>query len=83
MKRERAGNFAPDFIARVKSAREAAYSRSEIEALLKLPKGAYKKYETCSLLPHHLVLRFCLLTGTDPYELFGAPAEKPVAHIHH
>jgi hypothetical protein len=28
-------------------------------------------------------LRFCLLTGTDPYELFGAAAEEPVAHIHH
>ena len=42
--------FARDFIARVKSAREVEYSRSEMEALLKLPKGAYKKYETRALL---------------------------------
>lgn len=73
--------FARDFIARVKFAREVAYSRSEMENLLRLPKGAYKKYETDALLPHHLILRFCLLTGVDPYELFGAPAEKPTSRL--
>jgi hypothetical protein len=75
--------FARDFIARVKSARAAIYSQPEMEALLRLPKGTYKKYETCSLLPHHLIVRFCLLTATDPYELFGEPAPKPASGIHH
>jgi hypothetical protein len=73
--------FARDFVARVKSAREAQYSRTEMEALLKLPRGTYKKYETHALLPHHLILRFCLVTGTDLYELFGAPTEKPISHM--
>jgi hypothetical protein len=73
--------FARDFIARVKSARETQYSRTEMEVLLKLPQGTYKKYETHALLPHHLILRFCLVTGTDLYELFGVPAEKPIRHM--
>lgn len=75
--------FAHGFIARVKAAREVQFSRSEMEALLKLPKGTYKKYETRLLLPHHLILRFCLLTALDPYELFGEPAEEPVSGIRH
>jgi hypothetical protein len=73
--------FVRDFVARVKSAREAQFSQSEIEALLKLPQGAYKKYETHALLPHHLILRFCLVTGTDLYELFGAPVETTIRHM--
>jgi len=73
--------FVRDFIERVKSAREAGFSRSEMEALLKLPKGAYKKYETRAMLPHHLILRFALITGTDLYELFGEPPAKPIRHM--
>jgi len=73
--------FVRDFVARVKSAREAQFSRTEMEALLKLPRGTYKKYETHALLPHHLILRFCLVTGTDLYELFGAPVETPIRHM--
>ena len=68
--------FARDFIARVKAAREEQFTLFEMERLLRLPKGAYKKYETSALLPHHLILRFCLVTATDPYELFGAPPDN-------
>jgi hypothetical protein len=75
--------FARDFIARVRSARETEFSRSEMERLLRLPKGTYEKYETRALLPHHLILRFCLITATDPYELFGAPPEEPTSRIRH
>lgn len=72
--------FARDFVARVKAARELEFTLSEMERLLRLPKGAYKKYEASELLPHHLILRFCLVTWTDPYELFGAPADNPTPH---
>jgi integrase len=63
--------FAEQFIARVKKAREAEFSAEEMEILLGLPKGAYLQFETKSLLPHHLMLRFCLFTGVDPVELLG------------
>jgi len=66
--------FAAQFIARVRAAREESFSESEIEILLGLPKGSYTAYETHSLLPHHLILRFCLFTGIDVVELFGGYA---------
>ena len=65
-------SFAHKFIARVKAAREeAAYTENEMAVLLKVPLYAYKQYESDVLLPHHLVLRFCLFTGLELFELFG------------
>jgi len=63
--------FAAQFIARVRAAREESFSESEMEMLLGLPKGSYRTFETHRLLPHHLILRFCLFTGIDIVELFG------------
>jgi len=67
-------SFASQFITRVKSARVESFSEVEMETLLGLPKGSYKDYETHRLLPHHLILRFCLFTGLDVVELFGGYA---------
>jgi hypothetical protein len=66
--------FTARFIARVRAARALSYSELEMEMLLGLPKGHYKNYETHSLLPHHLILRFCLFTGIEVVELFGGYA---------
>jgi hypothetical protein len=66
--------FAAQFIARVRAAREESFSELEMEMLLGLPKGSYKTYETHRLLPHYLILRFCLFTGIDMVELFGGYA---------
>ena len=67
--------FAAQFIDRVRGAREqSSFSEVDMETLLGLPKGYYKNYETHSLLPHHLILRFCLFTGIEVVELFGGYA---------
>jgi len=63
--------FTREFIARVKAAREDLYSQLEMARLLRLPLDTYKQYESNALLPHHLLLRFCLATGTDPFVLLG------------
>lgn len=63
--------FAERFIACVKSAREEYFSKAEMATLLGLPLDIYEQYETYSLLPHHLIWRFCLVTGLDLDVLFG------------
>lgn len=68
------------FIKRVKGARESAQpplSRLELVEQLALKVGPevnlerYKRYETRALLPHHWIIPFCEVTGTDPWELFS------------
>lgn len=65
------------FLARTKLAREAAgYSQGTLANALGLERGIYAKYETRSLLPHHLVGRFVELTGVNYNYLFKGTAVK-------
>lgn len=68
------------FIKRVKAARERAepsLSREEVVAALAEDLGEevnlerYKRYETRALMPHHWIIPFCEVTGSDPYELLS------------
>jgi hypothetical protein len=54
------------FVQRVRAARTLAEKNPlEMAQLLGVPKDTYHRYETRTLLPHHLLEVFCKLTGQD------------------
>lgn len=54
------------FVQRVRSARILAEKNPlEMAQLLGVPKDTYHRYETRTLLPHHLIETFCELTGQE------------------
>ncbi len=71
--------YKKTFIARLKAIREAAgYTQTEFARGLGLKdRDAYAKYESRSLLPHHLITKVCDLTGHDPYFLLTGNPPKP------
>lgn len=70
--------FKQEFIARVKSSRIATGLKQwqMAEALGNMPQDKYKQYESRSLLPHHLIGRFCLICRVDPSWLVTGQGEK-------
>jgi hypothetical protein len=40
---------------------------------LSIPPGTYTRYETRTMMPHHLIPRFCQLTGVNADWLFFGP----------
>lgn len=64
-----------DFISRVKAARIVSGKKPvEIAAALGVNLDTYNRWESRALLPHHLVMEFCRITGADPVMLLtGAP----------
>jgi hypothetical protein len=86
-KRETASSFKEHFTARVAYARhKAGYTQATMaEALGFGPpddpsaQGKYHKYEKRSLMPHHLISRFCSLCDTTVGWLYDGPiVERPV-----
>lgn len=76
----RMGNYKPPdytskFVERTRIARETAgYDHpDQMAEALGVPKTTYKKYETRTCMPHHLIPRFCALAGIGYQQLFGAP----------
>ncbi|WP_425283183.1 helix-turn-helix domain-containing protein [Methyloceanibacter caenitepidi] len=68
--------FRDQFAARVRLARErSGYSQAEIATLLGIKQSAYSKYEGArqppTLMPHHLIPRFCLACRVDVEWLFA------------
>jgi transcriptional regulator with XRE-family HTH domain len=65
------------FIARVKAARVARnFKQWQLAEALGMPQDKYKQYESRSLLPHHLIGRFCLITHIDPEWLITGRGDK-------
>ena len=64
-----------EFIARVKAARIASKKKPiEVAAELVVTLDTYNRWENRSLMPHHLIVPFCRVTGADPIELMtGIP----------
>lgn len=62
------------FFKRVRTAREL-YSDSpqDMARALGVPYGTYTRYETRTMLPHHLIPRFCQITGITAEWLFYGP----------
>jgi len=40
---------------------------------LGIPAGTYTRYETRTMMPHHLIPRFCQITGVTTDWLFYGP----------
>ena len=77
-----ATRYRKAFCQRLKAAREAAgYTQITFAKELGLERDTYAKYESRSLLPHHLIPRVCQLTGHDAwYMLTGqSPTQAPVS----
>lgn len=63
------------FYKRVRTAREF-YTEDyrEMARALGIAEGTYYRYETRTMLPHHLIPRFCQITGVSADWLFHGPA---------
>jgi ribosome-binding protein aMBF1 (putative translation factor) len=63
--------FRRDFLMRVRQAREmTGWNQRQMAEALGIPLKNYESYETRTLMPHHLIARFCLLTHISIYFLF-------------
>jgi ribosome-binding protein aMBF1 (putative translation factor) len=64
-------DFRRDFLKRVRQARETTgWNQREMAEALGIPLKNYESYETRTLMPHHLIARFCLLTHISIHYLF-------------
>jgi hypothetical protein len=62
------------FYRRIRTAREFYTEEPGIMAeALGVPPGTYTRYETRTMMPHHLIPRFCQLTGVTTDWLFFGP----------
>lgn len=74
--------FKQSFIKRVKQARAAlGWKQWQMAEALDMPQDRYKQYESRSLLPHHLIGRFCLVTRVAPEWLLTGRGEKPIQSL--
>jgi hypothetical protein len=65
------------FTARVKAARVARnFKQWQMAEALGMPQDKYKQYEGRSLLPHHLIGRFCIIAHIDPEWLLTGRGER-------
>lgn len=70
------------FVQRVRAARTLAEKNPlEMAQLLGVPKDTYHRYETRTLLPHHLIEPFCQLTGQDLTWLVTGHHERSVPTV--
>lgn len=74
--------YKQQFMARVAAARISRNLKQwQIAEALGMPQDKYKQYEKRSLLPHHLIGRFCILTSIDPEWLVTGRGQKPLKAI--
>ncbi len=72
--------FRSAMCKRVRQAREDLnLNRKEFAKLIGCEEASLQKYETRSPLPHHLIPKFCEVTGFDPWYLLTGQAtfKKP------
>jgi len=68
-----------EFRARVKESRVAAKLKQwQIAETLGMTQDKYKQYETRSLLPHHLIGRFCVICHVNPEWLITGHGQKAI-----
>jgi hypothetical protein len=70
------------FMARVTAARKLRFTQQAMAESLGMEQDSYKQYETRSLMPHHLIPRFCTICGVSTDWLItgkgAGPAVQPV-----
>lgn len=68
------------FIARTRQARLAlGWSQKDMAAALGISEASYQKYETRSMLPHHLIPKFAEVTGLPLQFLLTGTGVLPAA----
>lgn len=76
---ESKAQFNQAFTMRVKEAREArGLTQAQMGEALGMAQDTYKQYEGRSLLPHHLIGRFCIIAQIDPEWLMTGRGKKPL-----
>jgi predicted XRE-type DNA-binding protein len=70
--------YKQQFILRVTKSRTASGMKQwQIAEAMGIPQDRYKQYETRSLMPHHLIGRFCIICRVDPEWLVTGRGKKP------
>lgn len=76
---ETEAQFKQEFTRRVKAARIAlGWKQWQMAEALGMPQDKYKQYEGRTLLPHHLIGRFCLVAHVEPEWLLTGRGQKPL-----
>ncbi len=79
---ETEAQFKQEFIGRVKAARAAlGWKQWQMAEALDMTQDRYKQYEGRSLLPHHLIGRFCLVARVEPEWLLTGRGKKPLQQL--
>ncbi len=74
--------FKHEFTRRVKEARIArGWKQWEAGEALGIPQDQYKQYEGRSLMPHHMIGRFCLITRVDYEWLLTGRGKRPIKQL--
>jgi hypothetical protein len=80
---ESESEYKDAFIERVKAARIATGMKQwQIAEALGMPQDKYKQYESRSLIPHHLMGRFCIICRVEPDWLVTGKGQKPLKPPH-
>jgi transcriptional regulator with XRE-family HTH domain len=70
------------FMRRIAEARVAlGWKQWQMAEALGMPQDKYKQYESRSLLPHHLVRRFCLIARVDMEWLMTGQGKMKLAPL--
>lgn len=65
------------FMARVTAARSARFTQETMALSLGIEQDKYKHYEARSLMPHHLIPRFCAICGVSTEWLITGKGAGP------
>jgi len=80
---ETEAQYKQQFMARVAEARIArGLKQWQLAEALGMAQDKYKQYEGRSLLPHHLIGRFCIITRVEPEWLLTGRGQKPIKGLH-
>lgn len=76
---ETEAEYKQRFIERVARSRiSRGMKQWQIAEAMGIPQDKYKQYESRSLLPHHMIGRFCIICRVEPDWLITGRGQKPI-----